>query len=831
MIPVLFPSSATEFDSQGLGALSDAISCTVTEEINGEYELTMEYPVSGIHFFEIEDRAIICAIPSPYRERQPFRIYLIESPLDGVVTIHAHHLSYDLSGIPVSPFTASTCAGALAGLVSHSAVTNPFSVWTNVNKTAPFKLTVPTSFRSCLGGGDTSILGVYGDAEFEFDKYAVRLREHRGSDNNVRIAYGKNLTDFNMEKSLESLVTGVYPYWADYDGERVVELTEKVIHVFDPNNPSYLLESGGDYLVDSNGNYLMVQTPFPYENVIAVDLTSEFEEPPKNAELKAAARKYIIDNALGVPRISLNISFVDLSRVDDYKDLAVLEYVDLGDTITVEFPLYGISAKAEIVSIETDVLLDKYSSLTIGNTKATIADTISVLKVGSATLTQVKMYSSQAANAPVPAENILGGMLNSDVIYSGFIGADSITAGIIGADVIYAGTMSADNITAGTLGADIVYAGTVSADNITAGTLGADIIYGGTVDADHINAGTLDAGVIYSGEIAANKISAGTLDSDVIYGGEIAANKISAGTLDSDVIYSGSINASQVSAGTLGASVIYSGSITGSQITAGTIEASKLDATTMSAAYANVDLLNTVMWDGEALVSDTGYIRNATITDLTVNKLRLQGENGLYYMMNIDAGGVPTATALADLSTYGTHVTGQTIIDGTVTADKIYVSDLYALNATIGGLHIASGSIYSGSKTSVSDNNLGLYMDSLGQMALKGTNGYIKFYDSNNTRKLEVVADSLYLGSTSVEDFEYTVEIQVTAISYANGTATLKAQPYKNNVALTSSTTPTISSLTYAWTKIKNGTRTSVTGSSNTLSVTDLDAIYEVAVS
>lgn len=114
MIPVLFPSDATTFTTQGLGALTDAISCTVTEERNGVYELEMQYPANGIHAKDISTRSIITAIPSPYRDPQPFRVYQIDTPIDGVVTIYAQHISYDLSGIPVNPFSANSTALALA---------------------------------------------------------------------------------------------------------------------------------------------------------------------------------------------------------------------------------------------------------------------------------------------------------------------------------------------------------------------------------------------------------------------------------------------------------------------------------------------------------------------------------------------------------------------------------------------------------------------------------------------------------------------------------------------------------------------------------------------
>ena len=74
MIPILFDTTETAFATNGIGRLSDAISCIVTEERNGAYELAMEYFEGGKHS---EDRAIdriIFAKPSALHDPQPFRI-------------------------------------------------------------------------------------------------------------------------------------------------------------------------------------------------------------------------------------------------------------------------------------------------------------------------------------------------------------------------------------------------------------------------------------------------------------------------------------------------------------------------------------------------------------------------------------------------------------------------------------------------------------------------------------------------------------------------------------------------------------------------------------
>ena len=105
MKPRLYPENETNFESNGLGPLSDALTCTVEENRNGAFELSMEYPVTGVLFDELKHGSIIFAPPNDSSEPQPFRVYGKSTPLSGVVTVRAKHISYQLSHIPVSPFT------------------------------------------------------------------------------------------------------------------------------------------------------------------------------------------------------------------------------------------------------------------------------------------------------------------------------------------------------------------------------------------------------------------------------------------------------------------------------------------------------------------------------------------------------------------------------------------------------------------------------------------------------------------------------------------------------------------------------------------------------
>lgn len=346
MIPILFNNSETQFTTQGLGALADAVSCVVTEERNGIYELEMVYPQTGIHFEDIQERNIILAIPSPYRSAQPFRIYKITKPLNGNVTVYANHISYDLNGIPVNPFSASSPAAAMSGLENNAAIQNNFIFWTDKGGGAEFKLSVPTACRSCLGGMEGSILDVYG-GEYLWDFFTVRLYNQRGNDSGVVIRYGKNLTGLTQESDISNTVTGIYPYWYQEDAGLVV---------CDP--PIIYADNA------------------PFQKAVPVDFTSDFEDQPSPAQLQQVSEDYIERNDIGKISVSLTVNFLNLEQMSGYENLRLLEACDLCDTVTVQYEAAGIDVDAKIVSITTDVLLERYDQIEVGSIRANIAQTI-----------------------------------------------------------------------------------------------------------------------------------------------------------------------------------------------------------------------------------------------------------------------------------------------------------------------------------------------------------------------------------------------------------------------------------------------------------------------
>ena len=349
--PRLYPPTAAAWDNNGLGALSDCISCVVEETLNGPYELEMQYRLNGLHYADITLRSIILAKPNPTARPQPFRVYKISRPINGVVTINAQHLSYDLSGIVIEPFNAPSLASALEGMKTNAVTENPFEYETDKTVISDFVVSYPSSARSLVAGQRGSLLDTYG-GELEFDRYQVKLWAHRGKDNGVTIRYGKNMTDVNQEEDGSGVYTGVYPYW-------------------------YSEEEGS---ADLGSSYVPVEGEFDFTRILLLDLTEEFENKPTAEELTQKAQEYISNHDPGVPTISTTVSW--------YQSRDFVENVNLGDVVGVYFSRLGISAKAKIVKTRYNALQNRYESVDIGSVRSSIAGTIVSMDQGVSSVTQ-----------------------------------------------------------------------------------------------------------------------------------------------------------------------------------------------------------------------------------------------------------------------------------------------------------------------------------------------------------------------------------------------------------------------------------------------------------
>lgn len=353
MIPILYEKTETAFTSNGLGALTDAITCTVTEARNGSYELELTYPISGIHYADIHYSRIILAVPSDGANAEPFEIYKITRPIGGTVTVYAQHLSYRLSYTATCPsgklFTSAN--DALQSLKTYAASDCPFTFSTDVSKAGQFQNLKVQSIRSLLGGQTGSVLDVYG-GEYKFSKWNVSLLQARGASTPIRLEYGKNITDLKQEENIASTYTAVIAMWTKQDGDGGTDIAY------------------GNLVKTSNAD------AFPYLRTYVYDVSSDYQDKPSKDTLTARAQSYITSNGCGIPKISIDVSFVALWQTEEYKDIAALEHIHLCDTISVDFPALGVSSYAKVVKTKYNTLAERYESIEVGDSKTSLAQTI-----------------------------------------------------------------------------------------------------------------------------------------------------------------------------------------------------------------------------------------------------------------------------------------------------------------------------------------------------------------------------------------------------------------------------------------------------------------------
>lgn len=345
MVPRLYKSSETAFTSEGLGRLTDARKCEVTEERNGQYELLLEYPVTGKLMPELTMGRIIWAIHDDSKTGQPFQIYEISRPLQGWVKVRAWHISYALNFVVCKPFTAASSLEAFEKIPQNIMGTAPytFTFTTSIVKATAFSTDIPKSVRSILGGSRGSIIDTYGGA-FEFDKFEVK-HYCRGSDNGVVIKYGKNLTKLDRELDRQNSYNSIVPYWTD--GEEIVASSQVVVKP---------LQTQG--------------------NTVVMDASEDFEEKPSQAQLRNWARVKLMATDTTKAKDTIKISFVELWQTEEYKHIANLERVRLCDTVTIDYEKGGVQVTAKCIKVVYDALLERYVSMELGEPQKTLSQQI-----------------------------------------------------------------------------------------------------------------------------------------------------------------------------------------------------------------------------------------------------------------------------------------------------------------------------------------------------------------------------------------------------------------------------------------------------------------------
>ena len=224
----------------------------------------------------------------------------------------------------------------------------------------------------------------------------------------------------------------------------------------------------------------------------------------------------------------------------------------------------------------------------------------------------------------------------------------------------------------------------VSGDKLLYGSVGSAQLGGEVISARHVQSESINTEALQAGSVTAEKIAAGAVDAQSIEAITAHIDKIVAGDITTDQLYAALAK------------------ITTAQIEHATIDWAQIgnvDIDTADIKNADIDWAHI-----KDLVSDTAiitqgvggelYIARLAVTEanmvsLTVGELIVKGSDGGFYALGVDADGNVTTTLkqvsnndVADLSING----GEKIIEGSITAAKLNVQDIFAENAIIASL-------------------------------------------------------------------------------------------------------------------------------------------------
>lgn len=375
MNPVLYRADERSFRTFGLGEISDAYKVTVTRERNGNYDLYIKYPVNG-HFASVfKEEMKIKADAGKRTKWQTFEINRIVKNSSEHIEIYARHISMRTSDLALKPIVRASNVNAETALSlwKESLIGDDvFDVSSDIQTLGSISWDVDKigNARKALGGASGSILDVFG-GEYEFDNNLIILHKQMGRKAPTVLEYGRNLLSVEEERLLDGNYTSIYPF-ARYtpSGEESHEV----------------LVTLPEYIIDSP--YLRL---YAQRRISLVDFSGKFDDkhPPTTEKLRSLGQSYIKSNNIGAPKISTEVSYVDLSQTLDYQDFGVMEEVELCDIIPLYYPQFDITTTTEkVVKVVYDVYTESNEEITLGtigqslssSMTAGIADRLSVVE-------------------------------------------------------------------------------------------------------------------------------------------------------------------------------------------------------------------------------------------------------------------------------------------------------------------------------------------------------------------------------------------------------------------------------------------------------------------
>ena len=351
----LFKSDATpvELEANGLGVLKVHVA-TVNEELlipdaSARYMATVAVSVKDRLASEVKVGAIL-RMSTPEGDDY-FRISKTNKTLDSI-TASAWQISYDLANSIISnrawmEQALSTAWPDMLKAGDTGKVDQRFSGVSDIASVNSVRIVRSNVLAALIGTQDNSVVNRWG-GEIRRNKFTVDMLSRRGQDRGIVLRYGKNITGINENIDDSQAYQAVLPSYLDASDQPVVMPLMKSPYFDAMPNPRTVAMHFSD-----------------------IKLSEELTQAQAEQEVQDRVNAGWL-NRVDLPQVSCEISFVELRNTLEYKDLAELETILLGDTLRAVWS-GQIDVKQRVIAYEWDALRDRYINIQLGSPRRNIA--------------------------------------------------------------------------------------------------------------------------------------------------------------------------------------------------------------------------------------------------------------------------------------------------------------------------------------------------------------------------------------------------------------------------------------------------------------------------
>lgn len=191
--------------------LHEATSAVIKEQMNGDFILTVRYPITDSEICQLFREDMLIKAPAPVIGPQLFRI---KKPVenDDHLEITAYHITDDVMQRSINPLSVNkqSCWQALSQLVQVAkSPINDFSFTSDITDRRTINTKEVETLYSVLMDGAHSIVGTW-EGELVRDNFAISIKRNRGEDRGVIISTHKNLKSYQRTKNSQNVVTRIH---------------------------------------------------------------------------------------------------------------------------------------------------------------------------------------------------------------------------------------------------------------------------------------------------------------------------------------------------------------------------------------------------------------------------------------------------------------------------------------------------------------------------------------------------------------------------------------------------------------------------------------------